>query len=432
MIRIEQANALHLPLEDESVDCIVTSPPYLGLRDYGIEPTDWPEIAWTPMAGLQMVLTPAMSVCLGLEDETLAYVGHMVAIARELGRVLKKTGTLWLNLGDSYAGSWGAQGREGSMADRSVVSARQIEAHPKKQSRTGSRDPSTGLPRKNLKGVPWRVALALQADGWYLRNEIIWRKRSPLPESCRDRATVSHEHVFLLTRRPRYYFNQEAWLEPCSPNTHARVSQDVMAQAGSVTPDKRNGPMKAVLRGGSQKFPSAWDPNNGAHSAIAYNTAATHQKTRKMAEPGNGIRNNTSFEVVTGSPLMGRPATSHQPPATTLLRNRRTVWDISSQPTSDPHFATFPEALVEPCLLAGAPPHGTVLDPFCGTGTTLAVANRMDLHAIGFDLDPKSIALAKKRVTPDVLPGSIFFSPERSDGVVRTAKQSADDADERR
>ena len=353
------------------------------------------------MAGLPPVVTPAGSACLGLELSPNDYVGHMVLVCREIARVLKPTGTFWLNLGDSYAGSWGAQGRNESTAPASKMSARQIAAHPQFERRTGSR---SGLPRKNLIGLPWRVAFALQADGWILRNEIIWRKRSPLPESCRDRATVSHEHVFLLTRKPRYYFNQERWLEPCSQGTHARVSQDVLNQIGSPTPDKNNGNMKAVVRGGMSKFPAAWETGPGKHDVMEYNRAANH---RKMAQPGQRIRNNTSFEVVTGSPLQGRPQQAGAP-----LRNRRTVWDISSQPTSAAHFATFPEALVLPCLLAGCPPNGNVLDPFCGTGTTLVVANRLDMDAIGFDKDPKSVELAKHRVTPDIMPESVSIVNE--------------------
>lgn len=399
MIFIEQADARTLPLEDESVDCIVTSPPYLALRDYGIPPSSWPEVAYVPLSGAAPIVVAAEESCLGLESTIEAYVGHMVLVARELRRVLKKTGTMWLNLGDTYASaaSWG-QGATGTLADRRIASVRAGTDCDPKRGNAAPGQPKKfarpGVPRKNLLGIPWRVALALQADGWYLRNEIIWHKRSPLPESCRDRATVSHEHLFLLTRRPKYYFNQEAWLEPCSPNTHARLSQDVAGQTGSSTPDKKNGPMKAVLR---DRYPSAWDNGPGSHSAVAHNAgdkAARAKKQRKLAEPGSGIRQNTEADESLKHP--------------TLLRNRRTVWTISSEPTSDAHFASYPTALVEPCIKAGCPRHGVVLDPFCGRGTTLLVANQLDCDGYGFDLDPKSIDMARRRVTPDLVEG--FFA----------------------
>lgn len=382
MIFIEQADARALPLEDESVDCIVTSPPYLALRDYGIPPSSWPEVTYTPMTGAQPVTVAAAECCLGLEPTIEAYVGHMVLVARELRRVLKKTGTMWLNLGDTFASAWNTgAGWDSSTLTKKSGDMRKIQ-RAQEASKRKNRHP--GVPRKNLLGIPWRVALALQADGWYLRNEIIWHKRSPLPESCRDRATVAHEHLFLLTRRARYYFNQEAWLEPCSPNTHARLSQDVAGQTGSSTPDKKNGPMKAVLR---DRYPSAWDNGPGAHRATAHNAGDKAERARRQRKAAP-------------------PAADAEPlKSPVLLRNRRTVWTISSEPTSDAHYASYPTALVEPCIKAGCPRHGVVLDPFCGRGTTLLVANQLDCDGYGFDLDPKSIDMARRRVTPDLVDG---------------------------
>lgn len=182
-------------IPDESVHCVVTSPPYWGLRDYGVDGQ------------------------LGLEATPEEYVANMVEVFREVRRVLRTDGTLWLNLGDSYAGSWGAQGRDGAMADRSVVSARQIENHPRFGSRTGARDRTPGLKPKDLVGIPWRVAFALQADGWWLRSDIIWSKQNPMPESVRDRPTKAHEYVFLLTKSARYYYDADAIAEPATyPN----------------------------------------------------------------------------------------------------------------------------------------------------------------------------------------------------------------------
>lgn len=370
MIFIEQADARTLPLEDESVDCIVTSPPYLALRDYGIPPSSWPEVVYVPLSGAAPIVVAAEESCLGLESTIEAYVGHMVLVARELRRVLKKTGTMWLNLGDTYASAWNTgAGWDSSTLTKKSGGARNIQRAQEASKRKNCRP---GVPRKNLLGIPWRVALALQADGWCLRNEIIWHKRSPLPESCRDRATVSHEHLFLLTRRPKYYFNQEAWLEPCSPSTRLRVGQENWAnQAGSARANaggKTNGPMKAVIRGSGNKERKLGDD---------YGRPGHHR--------GTGI--------------------PWEPTGETPLRNRRTVWTVSSEPTSDAHYASYPTALVEPCIKAGCPRHGVVLDPFCGRGTTLLVANQLDCDGYGFDLDPKSIDMARRRVTPDLVDG---------------------------
>jgi DNA modification methylase len=176
-------------LADQSVQTVVTSPPYFGLRDYGVEGQ------------------------MGAEASPKKYARAMAEVFREVWRVLRDDGTVWLNLGDSYAGSWGAQGRSGLMADRSVVSARQIEAHPKGQSRTGSTKGGEYKP-KDLMGIPWRVAFALQDDGWYLRQDIIWSKSNPMPESVGDRCTKAHEYLFVLSKSARYYFDADAIKEP--------------------------------------------------------------------------------------------------------------------------------------------------------------------------------------------------------------------------
>jgi DNA modification methylase len=175
------------------VQTCVTSPPYFGLRDYG------------------------HTGQIGLEQTPSAYVAELVSVFRSVRDVLADDGTLWLNLGDSYAGSWGAQGRQGKtgqMATRSVISARTVEAHPMKQSKTGSVAHLEGLKAKDLMGIPWRVAFALQADGWYLRSDIIWHKPNPMPESVTDRPTKSHEYLFLLTKSERYYFDAASIAEP--------------------------------------------------------------------------------------------------------------------------------------------------------------------------------------------------------------------------
>ena len=309
-------------LPDSSVHCCVTSPPYWGLRDYGHDGQ------------------------IGLESTPEAYVARIVEVFREVRRVLREDGTLWLNLGDSYAGSWGAQSRGGPPSSSSTLkgnghigggpkiialSAVQVEAAPK-GTRTGSLDKTPGLKAKDLVGIPWRVAFALQADGWYLRQDIIWHKPNPMPESVRDRCTKAHEYVFLLTKSQRYFYDAEAVSEAVASSSVSRLQQPTLPeQAGSLrVPGKTNGPMKAV--GGTD------------------------------------------------------------------TRNRRSVWTVTTKPYSGAHFATMPPDLVEPCIKAGSPEGGTVLDPFAGSGTTLAVAASLGRNAWGCELNPAYIALAEKRI----------------------------------
>lgn len=300
-------------LPDASVHCCVTSPPYWGLRDYG-------------HAGQ-----------IGLESTPEAYVSRMVEVFREVRRVLREDGTLWLNLGDSYCGGGGyapdapcnkrrAEGE--SWGAMNAFSTREGEA--RKKARPGYTPP--GLKAKDLVGIPWRVAFALQADGWWLQQDIIWHKPNPMPESVRDRCTKAHEYVFLMTKSERYFYDAEAVSEAVASSSVSRLQQPTLPeQAGSLrVPGKTNGPMKAV--GGTD------------------------------------------------------------------TRNRRSVWTVTTKPYSGAHFATMPPDLVEPCIKAGCPEGGTVLDPFAGSGTTLAVAATLGRNAIGCELNPEYIALAERRI----------------------------------
>lgn len=306
-------------IADSTFNCCITSPPYFGLRDYGI----------AGQAGLEA--TPA------------EYVDKMVIIFREVRRVLRDDGTLWLNLGDSYShGGCGARNTERwpkqSRNDHRIV-------HSKKNS---------GVKPKDLMGIPWRVAFALQDDGWYLRQDIIWHKTNPMPESVRDRCTKAHEYMFLLSKNQNYYFDADAISEPCSPSSHARLSQDVQKQIGSL---RANGgtrihrPMKAVGR----KF-----------------------------DPAKGNKNNPSFDA----------AMAIMPEK----RNKRSVWTVSTKPFKGAHFATFPADLIEPCVAAGCPAEGYILDPFFGAGTTGVVANAKGRHCVGIELNPAYVELCKTRL----------------------------------
>ena len=277
-------------LPDCSVHCCVTSPPYFGLRDYGC-------------AGQ-----------IGLESTPDAYVAELVAVFREVRRVLRDDGTLWLNLGDSYANANPGSGGQCKLsgAGRNMTEARYTNI---------KRDVSSLKP-KDLVGIPWRVAFALQADGWYLRQDIIWHKPNPMPESVTDRCTKAHEYIFLLSKSPRYYYDAEAVAEPVAPASIERLSQpNLEAQAGSSrVPGKTNGPMKAVGRGGRNAFRGQGHFRNGENGPA-------NRDGRDMREVGAGEDK----------------------------RNRRSVWTVTTKPYREAHFATFPPDLIQPCIRAGCP-----------------------------------------------------------------------------
>ena len=201
-------------LEAESAQTCVTSPPYWGLRDYGDSGQDWPEVTFCPVAGLPPLTIPAQRAALGLEADPWAYVGHMVEVFRAVRRVLRADGTLWLNLGDSYASNPASGGRSQSAAFHGSPGLDSDHSTPCRQYNRPA-----GLKRKDLCGIPWRVAYALQADGWYLRSEIIWHKPNPMPESVTDRPTKGHEQVFLLSKGPKYFYDVDAIREDIKPTS---------------------------------------------------------------------------------------------------------------------------------------------------------------------------------------------------------------------
>jgi DNA modification methylase len=273
-------------MADESVDCCITSPPYWGLRDYGCNGQ------------------------LGLEKSPEEYVANMVQLFREVRRVLKADGVLWLNLGDSYAGSGVHQEHHANAG---------ISQSAKRGCTNGVPVPP-GLKPKDLVGIPWRVAFALQADGWWLRQDIIWHKPNPMPESVTDRCTKSHEYIFMLTKSARYYFDSDAIKE----NTE------------SVCTRKRA---------------SAFRQQNESDSQMI----------------------------------------------TTIGRNKRSVWTVTTKPYKEAHFATYPPDLILPCVKA-AKADAVILDPFFGSGTTGLVAIQNGKRYIGIDLNPKYCEIAASRI----------------------------------
>lgn len=349
-------------LETESYHTCVTSPPYWGLRDYGIPPTDWPEVTYKPMAGLPTITIPAWTGCLGMEPTPEMFTAHMVIVFREVWRLLRQDGTLWMNFGDTYA-SGGKEGGGSYVAER--------RAWEGKDAVKGWRSPPEGLKHKDLIGIPWRIAFALQADGWYLRMDNIWSKPNCMPESVTDRPTKAHEYVFLLSKSERYYYDIEAIKEPLAPSSIVRLSQDLEGKQGSDRANggaKTNGRMKAV--GGSK---GAFGPPQSRRRSG--NKERKHGDER--ARPGSHLGASIPWEGE--------------------LRNKRSVWTVPTAIFKEAHFATFPEKLIEPCILAGAPVGGRVLDPFGGSGTTLKVAQENNRECTIIEIGSQYVEIAERR-----------------------------------
>ena len=285
-------------MPDGIAQTCVTSPPYFGLRDYGHDGQ------------------------IGLEPTPDEFIAKLVEVFSEVKRVLKDDGTLWLNIGDSYNAHPGQR----KTTDKAGDKQKSVRGATAAASRSVD-----GCKPKDLIGIPWLLAFALRADGWYLRQEIIWAKPNPMPESVTDRCTKSHESIFLLAKSEKYYFDNGAIKEDVSQSSVVRLQQDVEQQTGSDrVPGKTNGNMKAV--GSMDK------------------------------------------------------------------RNKRSVWTVPTTPYKGAHFATFPPALIEPCILAGAPSGGVVLDPFFGSGTTGQVAQNLGRKFIGCELNQAYKALQDERL----------------------------------
>ncbi len=353
----------------ESFHTCVTSPPYWGLRDYGLPGSYWPETTYTPMPGLPSVTVAEWTGCLGLEPTPEMFVAHIVLVFREVWRLLRKDGTAWINFGDSYASS-GIKRDEGlneRWHGKQYLSNKQGESD---QHRPARRQPAD-LKAKDLIGMPWRVAFALQADGWYLRMDNIWSKPNCMPESTRDRPTKAHEYIFLLSKSERYYYDGDAIKEPMAASSIVRLSQDIENQAGSKRANggaKTNGRMKAV--GGS---PGAFgSPQSRKRSG---NKERKYGKDRDR--PGSHLGASIPWEGNT--------------------RNKRSVWTVPTAQMAEAHFATFPEKLILPCILAGAPIGGRVLDPFGGSGTTLKVAQENNRECTIIEMNPDYVEIAGRR-----------------------------------
>lgn len=303
-------------LPDQSAHCCVTSPPYWGLRNYGVDGQ------------------------LGLEKTPEEYVERLVGIFREVKRVLRDDGTVWLNLGDSYAGGGRGGNPDDSLFRKQATNVGSLVA----------RSPiPANLKPKDLVGIPWRVAFALQADGWWLRSDIIWAKPNPMPESVRDRPTKAHEYIFLLSKSKKYYYDHEAIKE-------------------------------ASIYG---------IPNSPQSIASPHGQGFTRRAKKSDKQRGHGRRHegfNDRWDQMTREEQCS------------VGRNKRSVWTVATTPFSGSHFAVFPQDLIRPCVLAGCPPGGIVLDPFFGAGTTGLVAKQEGRGYIGIELNPEYAEMAEDRI----------------------------------
>lgn len=341
-------------LPDESVQCCVTSPPYWGLRDYGCEGQ------------------------LGLEKTPDEYVAKLVEVFSEVRRVLKSDGTLWLNLGDSYAGSGrGPQGETGlgNHSERQgFIGGTDSDPRGKRRNKT---DSPSGFKAKDLVGTPWMVAFALRNSGWYLRSDIIWHKRNCMPESVEDRPTRSHEYLFLLSKSPRYFYDHEAIKEPCiydvdGTGTAARKARSKEGQKGFPTAERYG------MRPGGYKNAVNFEGKNKGN-----------EKQR-----GHGRRHAGSND---------RWDQMEREEQCTGMRNKRDVWTVAPATYPEAHFATYPPNLIKPCILAGTRPGDVVMDCFGGSGTTGMVALELGRKALLIELQPEYVRLIKQRC--DVTPG---------------------------
>jgi DNA modification methylase len=398
--KILQGDSLEVlkTLPNESVDCVITSPPYWGLRDYGtakweggnvecdhkgkpqatrtnIHDRTQPQCNNKPDENVFEIYRDVCGKCganridnqIGLEKTPEEYVAKMVAVFGEVKRVLKKEGTCWLNLGDSYvtapAGNKTPSGFQQKAKVGTSGGLAQYDINRSKDRTSprwgGGQMSVKGLPEKNLCGIPWRVAFALQADGWYLRQDIIWAKPNPMPESVTDRCTKSHEYVFLLTKNAKYYFDNEAIRE------------------------------KAIIK---EPRPAGVVRDR----MFDYDSKEKAMGKRKSGGPIGGVQKQRVFgdkeQLGTYRQDVGNVFIDNG------FRNKHSVWTVNTKPFAEAHFATFPEVLIEPMVLAGCPKGGLVLDIFMGAGTTAIVAKKNGRNFLGIELNPKYIEIAERRI----------------------------------
>ena len=337
--KIYQGDSLEVlkTFEDNSIDCCVTSPPYYALRDYGVNGQ------------------------IGLEETPEKYIERLTEVFMEVHRVLKPNGTLWLNIGDSY---WGGGWRNASFNEHSgsiqkgSIGTHCGESMPACKGNAGIYKP------KDLIGIPWMLAFSLRNAGWYLRQDIIWYKPNPMPESVKDRCNKAHEYIFLMSKSQKYYFDHEA------------IQEEATGYDGR----------KDTMMKGSKKYDTQIMPNQSVQSMAKNGHERWKFKSNNCQYDGqrpNSMHLKREFGM-----------TDEVYP----VRNKRDVWSINVKPCKEAHFATYPPKLVSNCILAGCPEGGVVLDPFMGSGTTGIVANKLGRHYVGIELNPEYVEMTERRI----------------------------------
>lgn len=411
-------------LPSECCDCCVTSPPYFGLRDYGTalwvggsidcdhkgEPmrTRARINEHTDSGGADVKNKdnhqPYKSICgkcfairidsqIGLEKTPELYVKKLVEVYTEVRRVLKKSGTLWLNLGDSYAASGKNRTGVQAAAKSSLAGGISTQLQILKQ----QNKITAGLKAKDLIGIPWMVAFALRNSGWYLRQDIIWSKPNPMPESVTDRCTKAHEYIFLLSKSGKYYYDAEAIKTQTLDASVARMGRGVGENVKHT--NGAPGQMPHTIAQGrtniKYKTPVGWDTDEGSHGTIHRTGRAKGKSSKDKAAEAYGIH---------GSGFSGHSG-NYDPNGRLIgegMANKRSVWTVTTQAYSEAHFATFPEDLVVDMIKAGCPDGGIVLDPFFGAGTTGVVARKLNRNFIGYELNPEYIKIAERRLYKEI------------------------------
>ena len=351
--KIYQGDCLEVlkTFEDNSIDCCVTSPPYYALRDYGVDGQ------------------------IGLEDSPEKYIERLTEVFMEVHRVLKPNGTLWLNIGDSYAGNCSvtSTGRCGMGKPRERIDHRVFD----------------GIKPKDLIGIPWTLAFSLRNAGWYLRQDIIWHKPNPMPESVTDRCTKSHEYIFLLSKSQKYYFDYEAIQEEANPNY---ISKNIRF-GGNKYGDNDDSHFQIYSGNVYEPKMKVRTQNNG------YSKAGGHRDNSGVFGDYSKHGHTKNFQYDGQVPnTMHLKREDGIKDEVFFVRNKRDVWSINVKPNKEAHFATYPQELVSPCILAGSPEGGVVLDPFMGSGTTGIVANKLGRYYVGIELNPEYIEMAERRI----------------------------------
>jgi site-specific DNA-methyltransferase (adenine-specific) len=362
-------------MPDNVIDCCVTSPPYYGLRDYGYENQ------------------------LGLEETPELYVQKLVKVFREVKRVLKSKGTLWLNLGDSYASGKGTCYNPGGNTSSFNVHLKAANVHPLDRGNKSTLALS-GLKPKDLIGIPWMVAFALRADGWYLRQDIIWNKPNPMPESVTDRCTKSHEYIFLLSKSSKYYYDAFAIATPYKDKTLTTYTAGPRNGngdgSGLVFSENLANSIKE-RKPKQWKTPDGWDTGSGSHGN--FHKEGREKGFKGYEHRGKGDKKLTghSGNFDSEGNLIGDG-----------LANKKSVWTIGTQSFPEAHFATFPEDLIVPCIKAGSPEGGIVYDPFSGAGTTAVVSHKLNRNWIGSEISAEYCKIAEKRIEPYLMQQKLF------------------------